>query len=440
MATPTNLYQYYTSKGQNLPSVSDRAPIYEQYGLGSAGEYTGTAQQNTNLLGKLLGENQTFVSGSKAKGEAKQYGADLNELLNKYSSVQQSGDVNMETYSDPMTQMLDRQMQLSDLGTQQLISGIQAKRQQRENEMKNEAELYKSGLQLLGVQGTGAQSSPDLLQGQITGVNNQLYQRLSNLDREESMAILDATRAKEDNNIQLLKERMNYIKEIKREKQDALKQMYEQLSYQTKISDIKAAEIFDVLNTLDESQKEEFLRSVAESYGIPVGSLVSALGREKLIREEGAIDLAKKKKSLYSSGSGTGSSGGKNYTATNIPDDILNSIRDDISTYDDLTIDELIGAYPEVSSSYLNSLYNQLKKDGSDPFSKYTPSYKDQEFKRKKLRKNISLTNKLEKVGITMDDVQKINEAFSRGYDIDQILKTYRYNAEQAKKIRESIR
>lgn len=47
----STLYDYYTSKGQALPSVQQRAPIYAQQG--GQGTYTGTAEQNTFLLGKL---------------------------------------------------------------------------------------------------------------------------------------------------------------------------------------------------------------------------------------------------------------------------------------------------------------------------------------------------------------------------------------------------
>jgi len=66
MATPTNLAQYYSSKGQGLPSVQQRAPLYEQYGLGSASTYSGTAQQNTQLLGKLLGGGVTSAPAQSA--------------------------------------------------------------------------------------------------------------------------------------------------------------------------------------------------------------------------------------------------------------------------------------------------------------------------------------------------------------------------------------
>lgn len=49
----TNLNEYYTGKGQALPSLQERAKTYETSGLGKATDYQGTAQQNTSLLGKL---------------------------------------------------------------------------------------------------------------------------------------------------------------------------------------------------------------------------------------------------------------------------------------------------------------------------------------------------------------------------------------------------
>lgn len=57
--TPTNLSQYYTQKGQKLPTVSERAPTYEQYGLGKAGEYVGSAEQNIAFLNKLMAGEPT---------------------------------------------------------------------------------------------------------------------------------------------------------------------------------------------------------------------------------------------------------------------------------------------------------------------------------------------------------------------------------------------
>lgn len=48
-----SLYSFYTALGKSLPTLADRAAIYEQYGLGPASFYVGTAEQNTRLLAQL---------------------------------------------------------------------------------------------------------------------------------------------------------------------------------------------------------------------------------------------------------------------------------------------------------------------------------------------------------------------------------------------------
>lgn len=49
----TTLAQYYQGLGQSLPSKQNRAPLYEQLGLGSASSYEGTELQNIKLLEQL---------------------------------------------------------------------------------------------------------------------------------------------------------------------------------------------------------------------------------------------------------------------------------------------------------------------------------------------------------------------------------------------------
>jgi len=59
MAKATNLWEYYSQKGQQLPSVSERR---DQFSLG--GDYRGTAQQNQQLLGRLQGDQSRVLSQS----------------------------------------------------------------------------------------------------------------------------------------------------------------------------------------------------------------------------------------------------------------------------------------------------------------------------------------------------------------------------------------
>ena len=61
----TNLYQYYTEQGKNLPSVKERQTVAQEAGISG---YRGTAEQNTKLLSYLKTkplENPTPVSDVK---------------------------------------------------------------------------------------------------------------------------------------------------------------------------------------------------------------------------------------------------------------------------------------------------------------------------------------------------------------------------------------
>lgn len=57
------LYDFYTGQGQTMPSVQDRAKIYESSGLGAAGTYAGTAGQNTALLNALSAGSNVNQNG-----------------------------------------------------------------------------------------------------------------------------------------------------------------------------------------------------------------------------------------------------------------------------------------------------------------------------------------------------------------------------------------
>ena len=59
------LFDYYKSKGQGLPSISDRAKTYEALGLGSEKDYIGDTNQNVSLLNKLQQKTGTDIKSQK---------------------------------------------------------------------------------------------------------------------------------------------------------------------------------------------------------------------------------------------------------------------------------------------------------------------------------------------------------------------------------------
>lgn len=52
----TNLYDFYSKKGEELLLIEERAQIWQELGLGQVGEYQGTYSQNIKLLEELKKE------------------------------------------------------------------------------------------------------------------------------------------------------------------------------------------------------------------------------------------------------------------------------------------------------------------------------------------------------------------------------------------------
>jgi len=52
----SNLYQFYTTKGEKLFTIGERSQIWQELGLGQSEEYQGTYSQNIKLLEELKKE------------------------------------------------------------------------------------------------------------------------------------------------------------------------------------------------------------------------------------------------------------------------------------------------------------------------------------------------------------------------------------------------
>ena len=55
---PTTLFDYYQAKGEAFPDWQQRKSIYEEAGLGTAGSYFGTGEQNRALLASFLSRDE----------------------------------------------------------------------------------------------------------------------------------------------------------------------------------------------------------------------------------------------------------------------------------------------------------------------------------------------------------------------------------------------
>lgn len=183
-------------------------------------------------------------------------------------------DINSANYSDPTTQSLDRIAKQSDSATKALIATIQAQRQSGTNALDKTYDNYKRGLQGLGIQTNSAQATPDLLQGHIVQAEADHQAKLTDLNVKINKAMMDAQTAATNKEYKIVAEKNKYIKDLKKEQSDVLKNFASQLTAQKTISANLASSVYSSLNKLNAADKEQFLQTIAEHYKIPLGKLV----------------------------------------------------------------------------------------------------------------------------------------------------------------------
>ena len=125
MATPTNLYQYYTQKGEQLPLVQERSKLFEQYGLGAADTYSGLEGQNVSLLEKLMaGKPVTspIVAPPPAPTNVQNNQQDLSTKIN--STIE---EINKTLASFQQQQQIQPEVQVRESPTSTAIKGLISK-------------------------------------------------------------------------------------------------------------------------------------------------------------------------------------------------------------------------------------------------------------------------------------------------------------------------
>lgn len=230
----------------------------------------------------MFGKSQPVVTSDGSRKQFLGDSVELTKMLGNYGAGQQQTqpqDKTIDTVSDPYTQALDRIKSNSDAGTANLIATIQAKRANNANEVTKGYERYKSGLQLLGIQSGEIESSPEIVMGHIQQAENAKVGKLQELDREEATAMLEAKSAMDNKDFSLLKEKMSYVKDLKKERLNTLKDRYDELKAEKGIGEIQAEQIYGQLGSLNSSQKQQFLQGIADRFGIPVGAVVAGVAK-----------------------------------------------------------------------------------------------------------------------------------------------------------------
>jgi len=261
-----------SSRSSAIKNSTDLSSLLSQYNLG-----TGTATNTSN-------NNKTDINGNNLDSNG--------NLVPKEPDV--LGDKTSGTADDPYIQQLDTIASHSNDATKVLVSSIKATKQKQANNLDKQYNDYKSGLQLLGIQTNQATVTPDLLMSHINTVESEHQAKLNDLDNEEIKALTDAQTAQDNNDFKVLNEKMTYLKQIRSEKTQALKDYQESL---TKYNDtvkkqgdasakLIAPDIYNAVKGLDANDQEQFLLAISQKYNIPLNSIVTSLVAQKPISDK----------------------------------------------------------------------------------------------------------------------------------------------------------
>ncbi len=284
---PQNLHQYYTSQGQNLPSVQERSPLYSQYG--GQGNYTGTEQQNQFLLGRLLGGGNTppptrnpgIVSTTPIHAEFQQNSNTLDNFANDpYMKLfQKFSERNQHQYD------LERMNAEAEANRQKVATGEQFSR-------------YKAGVETADLAGGLSRYAPGLHAGNLAQVDVLQNQAVAKIQASEDLAIARAQQAKEDGDAVVLKEQIDYIQQLRKAKADAIQQANDDAFAREKFDEDKRQ--FNVTNARlsggdsggGKALSTLELGRIEDLYGVALPFGTTEEEAMKLLSDEGAIDAS----------------------------------------------------------------------------------------------------------------------------------------------------
>lgn len=210
----TTLFEYYSGKGQALPSVKDRAGSAAQAGIQN---YTGTAQQNQQLLGYLSSNNEAPGISKQTANQAEVIPVDVAlggvkqmDLPNKpaetapsnlfassqayLSTIPKTGVAGLDSITDAMVQRPGQLAQQYGISDKQTIANERAQKLELFNEeYRRRAEEARTNPQL------GAET----LQSRLGALERERAFTAGTLAIEAAFANQDYTNAKSLMNDQL---------------------------------------------------------------------------------------------------------------------------------------------------------------------------------------------------------------------------------------------
>jgi len=283
----------------------------------------------TQAASKYQPTNPGIVSSTNARNDLALGGNKLDEL---------------NSQQDPYMEYLQKKAQ--DLIANPTGPGTEEKNIANESaKLKTKTEkdfnAYKAGLETLGIQSGLSQYAPGLQADKMINAENAETEKLSIIQDKENLAMAKAKEARLNKDSVALKETLSEIKSLRAEKRQAIQDQLSKRTQDITVANGIASYINQNLSKIkNPKDKEEYINRIAMENDIDIFALHAALIKD-------TRSLAKKS-----------GSGGGHYTATNIPSSVAKSLQTTLANNLDKPLTEFFTKFPEVSTSYLTSLYN----------------------------------------------------------------------------------
>jgi DNA uptake protein ComE-like DNA-binding protein len=277
--------------GQSGPQVITAQAKYNQDNADGIKNGTVTPLATDGMYGPktqaaLLGDRQMVNDSSKAMSGYNNASLALDQHLaglatpttptDAKKTTTDSKDINAGNYSDAYTQGLQGISDRSNASTKSMIATLQAQHQNEVNAIDKNYDLYSRGMQLLGIENGSAQFTPELLKGQLLEIKNQRLSKISDLDQKLNTAVMTAENARADKEFSVMKEQMDYVRQLKQDKAQAVKDLASGDQDLMKKADFFGNEIYDAISGLSGAQKTAALTKLSTELGIPVAYLLGA--------------------------------------------------------------------------------------------------------------------------------------------------------------------
>lgn len=291
---PTNGNAPYAVAPNQVNTGTQDSPV-----IVTADQAAATHAANSSSLDQILGTiSASLPSTGSVTGNSAQNDQDaIAAAKAAQASVSDPG------YADPYTQALDQMSSTANLSTQNVIAGLKTGLQNQTNALNDSTDRYSRGLELLGIENNSAQATPDLFLGQQYQVQQESMKKIQDLNTAEQSAVMEAQNARDQGNLSLMTEKMNYVKGLQDQKTAALKDLQAtqqaDLSNYGSIAKEVAPYVYQALSApgLTDDQKVQVLQAVSQKYGgIPLDMLTSEVASVKAASDKTAYGVAEDQK------------------------------------------------------------------------------------------------------------------------------------------------